>query len=98
MCIFGALSWEWAEPDITAHEVGGPIERVIPGADNAEVSRIALVIGNGDYGDDPLSNPINDVHMMSNSLGFLGFEAMSYVNVTQQHMVLSPTRNPWPAK
>lgn len=86
VCIFAAIPLKWAEADTTAHEVGGSIERAIPGANNAEVRRIAVVIGNGDYGDDPLSNPINDARMMSNTLGLLGFEVMSYVNVTQQQM------------
>ena len=35
VCLFGVISWTRATAAITAHEVGGPIARVIHGEDNA---------------------------------------------------------------
>ena len=82
----GAIFWGRAQADSRAHDVGGAVGRAIPGADYAENRRIALVIGNGDYGDGALSNPINDARLMSNTLGQLGFEVMVYENATQQRI------------
>ena len=49
-------------------------------------SRIALVIGNGAYGADPLSDPPNDAQLIYETLGSLDFEVMRYINLNQQDM------------
>jgi len=40
----------------------------------AEAKRVALVIGNADYGVGPLQNPVNDAAAMAEALGKLGFD------------------------
>jgi hypothetical protein len=60
--------------------------------DNA---RIALVIGNGDYGSGahskqpfgPLENPPNDARMISGSLRDVGFEVATHFDLDQESMV-----------
>jgi len=48
--------------------------------------RIALVIGNGDYRVNPLSNPANDARDMAKVLGELGFDVTLKVNADQMTM------------
>ncbi|GAK57617.1 uncharacterized protein containing caspase domain-protein [Candidatus Vecturithrix granuli] len=48
--------------------------------------QLALVIGNANYLNDPLSNPINDAHAMSKVLENLRFEVITYENVNQSDM------------
>ncbi len=48
--------------------------------------RIALVIGNGDYKTNPLSNPVNDAHLMADNLKKLGFEVILKTDASQQIM------------
>ncbi|WLE96904.1 MAG: caspase family protein [Candidatus Electrothrix communis] len=48
--------------------------------------RIALVIGNKDYQDAPLKNPINDANDLSEALGRLGFDVIKKINLTHQEM------------
>ena len=43
--------------------------------------RIALIIGNGDYTDGPLANPVNDAKDMGAKLSELGFEVMGKTNM-----------------
>jgi hypothetical protein len=40
----------------------------------AEAKRVALVIGNADYGVGPLQNPVNDATSVAETLGKLGFD------------------------
>ncbi|MGE5458170.1 MAG: caspase family protein, partial [Methanococcaceae archaeon] len=50
-------------------------------------SRIALVIGNADYGDNTiLKNPVNDANLMDATLKELGFEVIKRTNATLGEM------------
>jgi hypothetical protein len=57
-------------------EQKGRLEAQTPGAgqDPAYSKRVALVIGNGRYGDAPLANPANDARAIAASLKPLGFD------------------------
>jgi uncharacterized caspase-like protein len=48
--------------------------------------RMALVIGNSKYSKSPLRNPENDAQAMAQVLKELGFEVMSYTNLSQKEM------------
>lgn len=58
--------------------------KAVPAA-SAE-SRVALVIGNGNYKDIPLANPTNDARDMAVALAGLGFQVMLRENVNQRGM------------
>ena len=50
-------------------------------------TRIALVIGNGDYTSvPPLANPVNDAQLIAESLREVGFEVIERINVNQIEM------------
>jgi len=48
--------------------------------------RLALVIGNGDYGKNSLANPINDAKSIEAALKGIGFEVERYENLDQKGM------------
>ncbi|MCI5196181.1 MAG: DUF1566 domain-containing protein [Candidatus Electrothrix sp. AW5] len=48
--------------------------------------KVALVIGNGDYENRRLKNPVNDANDLSQELGRLGFDVMKRTNVTHQEL------------
>src|SRR5262245_35993330 len=48
---------------------------------------IALVIGNADYKEAPLRNPLNDALDMAQSLRELGFEVIEVRNTTRRAML-----------
>jgi hypothetical protein len=48
--------------------------------------KIALVIGNSNYKDAPLHNPVNDADEMASALQKLGFSVIKITNATQQEM------------
>jgi uncharacterized caspase-like protein len=48
--------------------------------------KVALVIGNGDYENRRLKNPVNDANDLSQELGRLGFDVMKRTNVTLQEL------------
>ena len=48
--------------------------------------RLALVIGNGDYGKNSLANPINDAKSIEAALKGIGFEVEQYENLDQKGM------------
>jgi len=48
--------------------------------------RVALVIGNGDYGNQPLSNPANDAALMADTLRDVGFEVVEVINADSRSM------------
>lgn len=50
-------------------------------------SRVALVIGNGQYAMSHLKNPENDAQSVAKALATLGFEVEYYANLDQQGMV-----------
>lgn len=54
--------------------------------DVAAENRIALVIGNADYADAPLLNPVNDARAMAEKLAALGFEVVASVNASKADM------------
>ncbi|HJW54582.1 MAG TPA: SUMF1/EgtB/PvdO family nonheme iron enzyme [Burkholderiaceae bacterium] len=94
ICILATIPLKWIAPSIAAHKVGAPATHAISHVNNADITpeidrdanRIALVIGNGNYADDPLANPINDARAISITLEMLGFKVLHYENLTQQGM------------
>ncbi|RLD51991.1 MAG: hypothetical protein DRI94_04470 [Bacteroidetes bacterium] len=48
--------------------------------------RLALVIGNGEYLLSPLKNPVNDAQLMAEELRKLGFDVMSFTDLSQNDM------------
>lgn len=55
-------------------------------AAHAADRRLALVIGNGDYRDSPLGNPVHDARSIGRALQALGFDVMRYENLSQERM------------
>lgn len=49
----------------------------------AQYQKVALVIGNADYKEAPLINPVNDANDISRALSQLGFEVIIKTNVTR---------------
>ena len=54
--------------------------------------RIALVIGNADYGQASLKNPLNDARVMAQTLESLGFSVTIGLNMTKDRMRLAVIR------
>ena len=52
----------------------------------ASEKRVALIIGNGNYEESPLKNPVNDARDMAQVLRRLNFEVMLKENLTQNDM------------
>ena len=50
------------------------------------MKRLALVIGNSDYREAPLRNPVNDARSMTRALQKLGFTVIAKENLTQEGM------------
>ena len=48
--------------------------------------RIALVIGNSDYENAPLANPVNDARLIAQTLRQLDFQVLEHLNVNQKDM------------
>ena len=53
---------------------------------NTTGKRFALIIGNADYKNAPLKNPVNDAKAMATALRKVGFEVMEYTNINQEKM------------
>ena len=49
-------------------------------------ARISLVIGNSDYENAPLKNPVNDAALMASTLKGVGFEVMAHVNLDRREL------------
>lgn len=54
--------------------------------DSAKGKRVALIIGNSQYINSPLANPVNDAKAMSSSLANLGFEVIEVLDLDKAHM------------
>lgn len=52
----------------------------------SQENRIALVIGNKDYKDFPLTNPINDARAIKSTLEKVGFNVIYRENATREHI------------
>jgi hypothetical protein len=52
----------------------------------ASQNRVALVIGNGNYQNAPLKNPVNDAQLVAKNLKKLGFKVILKINASQQGM------------
>ena len=50
----------------------------------AHAARLALVVGNADYADSPLKNPVNDARAMHAKLASLGFEVTPVENLRRR--------------
>ena len=57
-----------------------------PGGTTITEQRIALVIGNSQYKDSPLTNPVNDARAIAKSLAQSGFKVIKKENVGQKEM------------
>jgi len=51
------------------------------------VEHVALVIGNADYKEAPLRNPLNDVHDVARVLRALRFEVFEVTNINRRKMI-----------
>jgi hypothetical protein len=56
-------------------------------AENKDISRLALVIGNSAYHNSPLENPVNDARAMANLFGQAGFSVDSRHDVNRGDML-----------
>lgn len=65
------------------------LSSVPQGSGNSATSsrRVALVIGNGDYKDAPLSNPVNDARAIAQVLKESGFTVIARENTSQKAML-----------
>jgi hypothetical protein len=57
-----------------------------PEPDGRKEPRLALVIGNAAYAEGPLANPVNDAHLMEQTLKGLDFEVIRHDNANQRTM------------
>jgi formylglycine-generating enzyme required for sulfatase activity len=57
----------------------------------AAAERVALVIGNADYKDAPLRNPVHDAHDVAQALRALGFEVLEATNINRRKMIETVT-------
>lgn len=65
--------------------IGGAAQQRLASSDLSE-SRIALVIGNANYKDAPLANPMNDARAVAKALNESGFQVKIHTNLTQAQM------------
>jgi len=82
-----AAAWLAWVPDIALAQSEGRglrIERQPPGP-----QRIALVIGNGAYAEDPLRNPPADARLIAATLREVGFDVTERIDLTQNQMKLA---------
>lgn len=92
ICLFGAFFCKTAGADNATHDSRESTTLARSSQDLADeqpgldARRIALVIGNDNYDNDPLGTPINDARAISHTLSALGFQVMRYENVTRQQM------------
>ena len=59
---------------------------LVTGLASAQEKRLALIIGNSDYKDSPLRNPINDANDMASALEDLNFEVMLHTDADRREM------------
>ncbi len=71
----------WIQSSLTGFFSFNPLNRL-----KAESPRTALIIGNGDYQEVPLSNPVNDATDISQALEELGFEVILLKNKDMREM------------
>lgn len=72
---------------LTTASAAQGVERTIGRAGSGSgQSRVALVIGNGNYAKSPLKNPANDARAMSATLRELGFEVTTGRDLNQKQM------------
>ncbi|MDM8548475.1 SUMF1/EgtB/PvdO family nonheme iron enzyme [Desulfobacterales bacterium HSG2] len=92
-CIPAAVRQNTETPD--AYPEQRAVRRVKPESRVSESKserRLALVIGNGDYADSPLLNPVNDAEAMAETLEEIGFEVTKKENAGYQEMYEAVTR------
>jgi hypothetical protein len=71
---------------ITRKALPNPVV-VNPPVVSGSEKRLALLVGNGNYGNAPLQNPLNDVNAMANSLKRLGFTVIKYQDLDRNAML-----------
>ena len=76
-------------PSAPADGAAGPpgSESAAPAGPGAPTDRVALVIGNADYKEAPLRNPLHDAQDMAHALRDLRFEVIGVTNATKKSML-----------
>src|SRR5688572_19357323 len=74
------LAW-WMAMGLLAMPVSGMAQQRA-----ASEARVALVIGNANYKDAPLANPVNDARAVAKALNGLGFKVSLRVNLSQTQL------------
>jgi formylglycine-generating enzyme required for sulfatase activity/uncharacterized caspase-like protein len=70
----------------SALAMSAALAAVQPTAGDVPERRVALVVGNADYPEQPLKNPVSDARAMQATLTSLGFEVMLVENATRRAM------------
>ncbi|WP_087671161.1 SUMF1/EgtB/PvdO family nonheme iron enzyme [Caballeronia humi] len=78
VCIFGAIGVQAAQ--------AAPIAPKPAPEPSSATERVALVIGNADYGNHPLMSPVDDARRMGTALASLGFDVISRANLNEAQM------------
>lgn len=84
--LLGGILAQGAQADSRAYDPGTAVDRATFSDSFGNNRRIALVIGNGADGENPLRNPTNDARLMGETLSRLGFEVRVYENLNQRRM------------
>ena len=71
---------------LTRNFLGLLLLALLPGALFAQENRLALIIGNSNYEDTPLNNPINDANDMAEALENLGFTVILRTDADRREM------------
>ena len=80
ICLLSSLSLAADE------EIPKAVRRSSPTIADSAAKKVALVIGNKDYKDAPLRNPVNDAQDISNVLQGLGFVSQTKTDVNHRQM------------
>jgi hypothetical protein len=83
---FGFVSLVCAALTATAAAQDRVLRLTPPAATAAAEQRVALVIGNGQYKDSPLLNPVNDARAVAEALSRAGFRVVQKENIGRAEM------------
>lgn len=86
VCLFALAAAIRAEAGIDAPASPAEARHVAVSAGSGEARRLALVIGNAVYADEPLPNAANDARAMGQTLSALGFDVMLGENLDRDGM------------
>ncbi|EHP38144.1 hypothetical protein OR16_38864 [Cupriavidus basilensis OR16] len=86
MCLLGLAAAVRAAAGIDTPTLTPEAKHAAPAPTSAPARRLALVIGNAAYADEPLPNAADDARAMRSTLAALGFDVMLRENLDQQGM------------